>query len=335
MTIFRANTWWNAIVPQVLGWIYFCALLDPTNVTVDRQRVLLFFLSLISISAFGYLLNDFFDLRSDEISGKKNSLYGLNPGLRIVLVLLPLIIGFVSWTLLPSRLGANILFTLQLTALVFYSSPPFRLKEKGKWGIVADAFYGHINPAFIAISTFLLGYSKSGTQGFILLGLLFLCTGLKGIRNILLHQLEDRKKDRMAGIGTFVVKRGALFSLNLVNRLLPLETFFTIALALLISVWFPPFFLSILIFAVLTYLKFSGWKLGYLPKRQLKFKFLYFLNDYYEGWMPVFFLLLLGVRQHEFLFLLALHLILFPSFLIKLWNDLKTIGQNFKTEDDY
>ena len=36
-----------------------------------------------------------------------------------------------------------------------------------------------------------------------------------------------------------------------------------------------------------------------------------------------------------FLILLLLHLVLFPSFITKLWSDIKTIQQNFKTEEDY
>ncbi|HLP52750.1 MAG TPA: UbiA family prenyltransferase [Chitinophagales bacterium] len=336
LKIIRFNSWWMVIPPQVLGWIYFCLLVTHGTLQAEWPRILLFFTALVATSSFGYLLNDFFDVASDKVAGKKNALAGFNYWLRLLFVVLPLLLGIGAWVLLKiPGLGANALFALQIVALTVYSAPPLRLKERSAMGIVADAFYGHINPAFIALTAFVPGYSQMVFIGLLVFALIFVCTTLKGLRNILLHQLDDRKKDNKAGTNTFVRKNGALFTLYFINNLLPFEIFFTVALCVAISYIFPPFLLSILIFAVLTYLKFSGWKLPYLPKRQLKFKFLHFLNDYYEGWIPVFFLLLLSVRSADFLILLVLHLVLFPSFVIKLWHDLQTIAQNFKTEDDY
>jgi hypothetical protein len=46
-------------------------------------------------------------------------------------------------------------------------------------------------------------------------------------------------------------------------------------------------------------------------------------------------LVFLCVFRHVFVFLLILHLALFPSFVIKLVKDFKAIRDNFKTEEDY
>lgn len=326
-------------MPQVLGWIYFCGLYNGPEAAqmfvFDRDMIELiaYFISLISISAFGYLLNDWCDVKTDAISGKENRLSKLTPTVQALVVIIPLVLGCLAW-----RQGispATFLFAVQILALSLYSLRPVRLKNRAGWGVAADAFYGHINPTFITLFAF--GFFANAVDWHTLLtgSIIFVAVSLKGIRNILLHQIDDRKKDKLGGIQTFVVKNGALFSLLLVNNLLMFEVIFTVLLSLIISMAFPPFFICILVFSIVTYLKFSGWKLAYIPQRQLKFKFLYFLNDYYEDWVPVFFLLLLAVRQPEFLFLLLLHLILFPSFLIKLRTDLRTIQQNLKTEDDY
>lgn len=336
LNIIRANKWWSVIPPQILGWIYFCLLATHSPVTLHWQNHVAFFVSLISISTFGYLLNDFFDVEADKVAGKKNALAEFSIYIRLLFVILALGMGIVAWFFItPFRPGATALLALQIIALAAYSAPPLRLKEKNMAGILTDAFYGHINPVFIAITAYWVGYSQSNMAGLSLLALLFLCTTLKGIRNILLHQLDDRRKDRLSDIKTFVTQNGALFTLYFINNLLPFEILFTVLLVVLISYFFPPFFLSLLLFAVFTYLKFSGWKLSYLPKRQLKFKFLHFINDYYEGWIPVFFLILLSVGDNRFLIVLLLHLVLFPTFIIKLWEGIKTINQNFKTEDDY
>lgn len=322
------------MVPQVLGWVYFALLASDVLHKDYGLHLGLFFCATISISAFGYLLNDFFDVQSDLLAGKKNVLATYRMPTRIIAMLIPLTLGITTWLLMPFRAGATALFALQIIALFIYSAPPFRLKEQGLAGVMADAFYGHINPAFIAL-TALGGYSKALPNAVTFALILALALTLKGVRNILLHQIEDRKKDKRAGLKTFVLQKGALFSLNLINRLLPFEIALTVSLALFISFFMPPFLLSILFFSVLTYLKFSGWKLAYLPARQLKFKFHYFLNDYFEGWLPVFFLLLLAIKHAQFVWLLPVHLLLFPAFITKLVKDLKTIAHNFKTEDDY
>ena len=334
--MFRFNNWWSVITPQILGWIYFCELIaDHSFLITDWHKVAFFFLGVISISAFGYVFNDYCDIDSDRISGKKNSLSKFSSQIRILIILLPLIAGITCWALVHAATITNTLYALQILALILYSAPPVRFKKRKILGVVADSFYGHINPAFFTVFTFLPINSKTSAIIITLLALILVCTTFKGIRNIWLHQLADRKKDRQANIQTFVVKHGALFTLTFINNLLPFEVFFTVVLSLILSFLFPPFFIGFLLFCILTYFKFSGWKLAYIPQRQLKFKFLYFINDYYEGWLPVFLLIILCSRNPVFLFLLLLHLILFPAFITKLWNDIKTIQQNFKTEDDY
>lgn len=332
LKLFRTNTWWNAVVPQVLGWVYLLS----QHKTLREVLVtnFFFFVALIGVSAFGYLFNDYCDVDVDRRAGKKNLLNNYSKPLRILIVLLPLFVGSAAWHLTYPNLVENVLFCLQILALIAYSMPPIRLKERGLAGVVTDAFYGHINPVFITLFWHMHLYSKS--WWFIgLLSIVFIVTSLKGIRNILLHQIDDRKADAKASVQTFVVQSGPLGVLYFINNVLPFEVLLSIAFAGFISIAYPPFFIWTLLFYIITYLKFSGWKLRDLPKRQLKFKFLYFLNDYYEGWVPIGFLLLLCAKDPSFFILLILHLVLFPGFIAKLRSDIKTISENFKTEDDY
>ncbi|MBS1612382.1 MAG: UbiA family prenyltransferase [Bacteroidetes bacterium] len=334
LKLFRTNTWWNAVVPQVLGWMYMCFLYpEMRHVKEHWFLVLGFFVSLICISVFGYLFNDLCDVESDAKAGKRNVLGELTLPVRLLLVVIPLAVGIVSWVLIERGIGSIFLFAMQILALVLYSMPPFRLKNRGLVGVVVDAFYGHVNPVLITLLAFGFWYTEDNAIVFFCV--IAICTSLKGIRNILLHQLDDRSNDKRAGTQTFVVRNGAYPTLLFINNLLPFEVFFTLALALFMGYYNPPFFVWTLLFFIITYFKFSGWKLRDLPKRQLKFKFLYFLNDYYEGWVPVFFLIILCISQPQLSFLLILHLILFPGFVTKLWGDIKTIRENFKTEDDY
>lgn len=334
--IFRAQNWWTIIIPQILGWVYFCELRAANPFMFSSpQKVFYFVGGVLAIAAFGYAFNDLCDIDIDSAAGKKNHLSGLNKPIRILAVLIPLATGIFFWYQVKAGVFTNVLYGLQVIALVVYSTKPFRLKEKSLAGVITDAFYGHINPALFTLGTFTDWTGQAPGYTTVLLTILVVSTTLKGVRNILLHQLHDRKNDKAAGINTFVTQNGGVATLYFINNILKYEVLFTALLAITISYALPPFFLSILLFGIFTYLKFSGWKLAYLPKRQLQFKFLYFLNDYYEGWVPVFFLILLSVGDNRFLIVLLLHLVFFPTFLIKLWQGAKTIRQNFKTEDDY
>lgn len=335
--LFRTNVWWAVIVPQVLGWIYFCFLDGTSNFGYGYRAFFCFFCGLVFTSAFGFLFNDLCDVDSDRKAGKANVMSTLHPALRVLLIAINLTAALLGWFYLQASVLASVFFVLQIVSLIVYSLPPFRFKNKHIAGVLTDAFYGHLNPVLITILVFGFRHTPGGEKSTSLfIPLLLLCTFLKGVRNILLHQLDDRKNDRKAGDQTFVVKFGPLFTLNLINKMLWLEIPATFLLVLNISYVVPPFFAVFLLFALVSYLKFSGWKLAYLPQRQLKFKFLYFLNDFYEGWMPVSFLLILAITHYwSFYVFLAIHLLLFPSFLLNLWRDIKQIRENFKTEDEY
>lgn len=329
-------------MPQVLGWVYFNLLLsnspDLAPATWWIDVVMVFFLALVSISVFGYLFNDLCDVEGDKIAGKPNALGGFHPLRRIAFVATALAAGIFAWINIgvkePFKKWADILFALQILTLIAYSLEPIRLKNRAETGVIADASYGHLNPVLITFAVFYdQPILKWATAFFICL---ILVCSLKGIRNILLHQIEDRKQDRKANINTAVIKYGPVAALNFINRvLLPIEFVLLLGLTALISYRFPPFAIAMILFLGFTYLVISGWKLSDIPKRQLRFKFLYVLNDFYEGWMPVFFLLLIALQWHQYAFLLILHLILFPSFVIKLWHGLKKINENFKTAEDY
>ena len=338
-------------MPQVLGWIYFCVLtfkvINPwsaSNYTGLALASVLFFIALVSISSFGYLFNDWCDIETDAQAGKANSLAAFNTDYRALIVLFPLALGIIAWVLLNKLylafnstplFWANIFFALQIMSLVLYSAKPFRLKERAEPGTVADAFYGHLNPVIITLSVFNIT-PDGGNWYFAFTLVIFVLCFIKGIRNILLHQIEDRKKDQEAGSNTTVVKYGPWRVINFINHFLfPAEIFFLVCLMLIISVHIPPFIIPLILFAVFAYLKMSGWKIGYADRRLLEFKFSYFMNDFYENWLPVFTLIILSVYRHELVFLLILHLVLFPGFVIKLVKDLKTIRENFKTEEDY
>ena len=360
MKLFRTQSWWNTIVPQVLGWIYFAV---TSNLIREGQHgdvvpfspngeldylihSFYFLVALVCIAAFGYLFNDLCDVETDALAGKVNIIGRLAMPVQIMLVCIPVVVASFAWYKMnqcwaingSNMKCANVFFVAQIISLVIYSAKPLRLKDRAEWGVVVDAFYGHLNPVLITICVFgFQGWWETGdTWKYLFWGTLVWVCSIKGIRNILLHQIEDRKKDSSSQINTMVIKYGPWRIINFINNFLfPAEIFFLVCLTIVICIHVPPMFIPLMLFAVVSYLKLSGWKVGYADRRLLEFKFTYFMNDYYEGWFPVFTLIILSVYRHEFVFLLILHLLLFPRFILNLVKDLKKIKENFKTEEDY
>ncbi len=328
--LLRFSIWWQHIVPPVLAAAYLAAATGALAPAELVARLPLFLLSIVGIAGFGYFLNDACDIAADRATGKVNAAAARSPIERAGILVALLALGLAPWILLPRSPAALALLAAEIAALTLYSARPLRLKERGVAGALADMSYGHLLPVAIAIATFFPHPPGSGILG--LAGVVLAC---KGMRNILLHQLTDRWNDRRAGIRTLVLDLGPLRALAWINRvLLPLEigalTGILLALAPLAPVW-----IGFVAFLLFTALMFSAWKLPYLPKRQLRFKFLYFLNDFYEEWLPPTVLTIAVARHAELWPLLPLHFALFPKGLAKLPRNVSVLRENFAHAADF
>jgi len=203
---------------------------------------------------------------------------------------------------------------------------PFRLKKNIILGPFADALYSGTVFILVIISTF-FSVEKSGKTFYLMLFLsAFFWAMFKGSRNILNHQLSDRKNDRKSGLRTFVMKYRPFKVLLFIDYfILPMEILFFLALLFAISLKIKYFYVWFFVFILFSLIKFSIWKLVRLPYRQRLFKFIYFLNDFYEEWLPIILLIYLIEKDIKYLILLALHLLLFPKGISKFINDIRNI----------
>ncbi len=345
--LLRFSVWWQHIVPPVLAAAYLAA---AVGVLASRQLLAtlpLFLASIVGIAGFGYFLNDVCDVGADRAAGKTNAAAARGPLARAAILLGLLAFGLSPWILLPRHPVNLALLALQVALLTLYSVRPFRLKERGFAGVVADTLYGHLLPVAITVATFFPGFAGAAPEAatgataanfpaalpLAVLGTLLLAA--KGLRNILLHQLGDRENDRRAGIRTFVLGAGPVCALDLINRLLlPLELGALVSVLVLLAPA-APVWVGFVVFLAFTALMFSAWKFPYLPRRQLRFKFLYFLNDFYEEWLPPTVLAIAVARHGELWPLLPLHFALFPKGLAKIPGNLSVLRQNFVHAADF
>jgi 4-hydroxybenzoate polyprenyltransferase len=318
LSALRAFLWWNHLSPPVLAVFYFFLWHESIAFGPFLLPLGLFLLSFAGSAAFGYWVNDWMDIAADRLAGKPNAVANMKPWQRIGVTLILQALGWLPWLYLPATYQTLGLLVALYTALVVYAVPPYRFKDRAILGIVCDLCYGHLIPVFIALAAFsqLLG-AKVAHAGQ-LLWIIAIILSLKGMRNILEHQIKDRKNDALAGIYTFVQQIGALRSAAILSYiLLPLEAIGLVVLCLIFG--------SALLWSLLLFFAIYAWLLfrwGYFkgsPKRWL-FRLWYVPNDFYEAWLPLTLLILATAQQPLNGLLLLAHLIIFPGTLqVPLW----------------
>lgn len=290
----------------------------------DPKKVFLaLWMSLIlsfGIAGIGYLINDHHDQDQDKQSGKANFFSQENRLKHIVQFLLFGACAIFPWFILPFDTVIFWGIVLEFVLFGLYSSPPFRLKERGILGVITDALYAHVLPCMLAGYTFtkiVPGMSVISYHTFIFTGWLL----LMGCRNILNHQLEDHENDVLSGTRTVSTQLGKEKLQRLIHFLMiPAE--WIIFIAFLWSLQFPNeiVLLIYLVYVALYFIrrKSSGYyKLFYQPaaipdKKQFAlFVNNNLMNEFYEIHYPVVLLAYFAFYQHYFVLLLFLHLLLF------------------------
>jgi 1,4-dihydroxy-2-naphthoate octaprenyltransferase len=283
----RAGEWWDyKLVPLLTAFYATVALLDRPVASLWPAALTLL-LALVPGAAFVSLLNDLTDLDEDRAAGKPNRMAGRPSAFRIAAILLPVTAGILFlwlWRddplLMAVYLAAWIAFTL-------YSLPPFRLKARGFWGVLADASGAHLFPTLVAILVAFRAAERPLDPVWVAAGAAW-AFGY-GLRGILWHQLSDRDNDRAAGVRTFAQRHPRRVSARVGAWLaFPLEL---IGLGLL--VWklgspLPLLFLGL--YLLLLALRIQRW-LMHAVIVDPQPKYLILLHEYYDVFLPLAILL--------------------------------------------
>ena len=324
--VLRLNDWWNFVVPPCLSFIYLMIYLKSISFNDSIAYIVLLLISILGIAGYGYFLNDVCDIEFDRLAGKKNIASKLSVFSRSLIIILLLIIAFAPWIYLPANKVNLSLFVIQLLLLTVYSAKPIKLKRFIYLGAVTDALYNGTIFYLILITVFNVITNINIQYYKLFLINVFLWGFFKGIRNILLHQLNDRKNDKRSGLSSLALHLKPVKVVYLIDIvILPIEFLLFTSLIILISLSIKYYFVWFIVFIIFTLIKFSIWKLIVLPYRQRLFKFLYFMNDFYEEWMPAITLAYLSLLNIYFVILLITHLALFPRGIIKFSKDIKQI----------
>jgi 4-hydroxybenzoate polyprenyltransferase len=308
----RMRVWWDHVIPSCAGVGYATALLHETDFSAVLAAVPPFLASALALSAFGYGLNDAFDVEVDRRAGKPNAMLDVTPRRRSQVLAALLVAGVLPWALLPLTPWSASLLVLQIALLLAYSVPPIRLKGRGAAGLLADAAYGHVVPALLAVSVFgALPHHRKATAWLLVPAIG--CIGAKGLRNILGHQLEDRHDDAAAAQPTFVTRRGARGSARLLYAwVVPAEIALLVTtLALLLPE--APLAAGFAVYAATMLVWFRPWRWPRPARLRWRRTHLFLLNVFHEGWVAPTALVLLAAQDRRYLLLLAVNLVLFPG----------------------
>jgi len=160
-----------------------------------------------SMQAFCYMLNDWTDRQTDLRQGKKKWSRGFSGG-EITAILTGLLAIAAGAILYLTRSPAILtLVVLGLIVSIAYSVKPWRLKERGKWAILAAAIVQRV-PAFVILAILVSMDVKICVYVSVWLSLL-------GFIFILEHQVEDCRSDHQQGVKTLVAERGIEVGLRL------------------------------------------------------------------------------------------------------------------------
>lgn len=164
----------------------------------------------------GYFLNDLFDQKADRLAKKFNVTSLLNKNLLTLIIIGLWFIGF--YFVYTLSVKASLFLIMQFIALLLYSATPFRFKERGVLGVITDALYAHVIPELI-----LLSIIREYTEiPYWLWAMFLLFTFSIGIRDILIHQVQDFKNDSRSNTSTYVLNnvsrsKGYVYACNIIG----------------------------------------------------------------------------------------------------------------------
>lgn len=277
----RLWQWKNHLIPPIIALIYYFFPFESASFS-EYFRLVFYFFALFFVTIFGYWLNDSFDIELDKQAGKPNFLNDTSIVYRFIGAFIFLLLAIVSWNFTNANLISTFLFAIEILFFALYTIPGIRFKNHPILGPLLDAHYTHILPVFF---TWFLFSNSNTTLWLISLFMLLLC---KGLRNILLHQIHDRKTDLLMHLKTFPIIYGPYVTVKIINRfLIPLEIIFISFLCYgLLDITSHPLIFW-LAFLFVYFLFFSGWYFFTSSNSRHYFTmFLFFLNDFYEFWTP-------------------------------------------------
>ena len=300
LKLIRWDDWYDSKLPFFFLAYYYLLLIHHQ---VQLQKLVLLLplgIFFASLASFGYMLNDYYDRFVDRISGKENVMDGLRDWQQIFALAIALSTGLIVFIPFYQYKLATISLFFSYLSSILYSARPFRLKEKGVWGITCVSLAQRVFPLLIVFAIF--EHFRFDTLVFATLSFFI------GLRWILVHQLLDREKDVRADVETFAISKAPEKTYDVMLFFFAMEVISVVALVGMIT-YTMPFVLPLLIayFFYELYLYPFWKKIGF--KRMLSSYDFAPLADFYFFWLPLWLSILLGCLNPYFFVIAAVEML--------------------------
>jgi hypothetical protein len=313
LKILRIKEWWGYKVPMLLA--VFVLFYDTSSGTAGDMLlgagILIWWTT--AAAAFGYMINNIFDIEQDRLAGKPNFTAGMSGSNRILTGVLLAAAALVTWLVFFRSLYLFSLAFIHLFLFLIYSIPPLRLKERGYAGILTDACYAYCLPVIIALG-FALAYGHkqiSFAENIILITILWSLAA--GARSILLHHFKDRKADKISNTFNVVNAYGLKTNSRLINiGILPVELlcfYFLLSQQTqypLTRIFIFSFYLLLITFTMTRFGLVWNFKRRFLSMR-------FSPTQFYEGWFLLVNLSIAALSQSAFLIFIPIQIVLFQN----------------------
>jgi 4-hydroxybenzoate polyprenyltransferase len=220
----RSGEWLTWKIPFFLtaGLVVIHSSGKPLDWHIATQLALVL-VGMVIGAVFVSVVNDITDLEDDHRAGKVNRFHGMAALKRNVILSIS-ILALMAFMLIGIQDDLSRLFYLLASlSFVVYSVPPFRMKKKGAWGGLGDAFGASLFPTlFVAAQTgWVLGHEIPMAQ----IAAISVWSFMHGLRGILWHQHRDRAFDEAIGSRTFTTEN-RLHTLRVIEPLIVMAEMF-------------------------------------------------------------------------------------------------------------
>lgn len=319
----RAAEWWEYKLVPIFSIFYATAAVLDVGLLSLWPAALLLLLALAPGATYVSVVNDLTDREADRAAGKPNRMEAAPAWLAAVIVGGTVLVGaafLIAWR------GSPVLFGCYLaawTAYSLYSWPPVRLKERGFWGVLADAAGAHVFPTLVALLMVFRSLDRPIDYAW-LFAVAAWSLGY-GLRGILRHQINDAENDRRAGVRTFVQRRSVSAAVRVgVWAAFPIEVAgLTVVLLRLGSPWAVA---GLMLYVLVEVVKWRLWKTPVVVVGRPG-PHLIVGQGYYEALLPLSLLVASALRSPADVAFLAAHVVLFPNRITTLVADMARLAR--------
>lgn len=305
----RATEWWEYKFPPILIVPYF--ILYNSNLELLNAIYIVFFIicALIVGAIYVSILNDITDVEEDRAAGKNNNMAKYSRIKQFLFLSIPIFLALLFCWFLRKNIFALTFYLLSYVSFTLYSLPPFRLKQRGVLGLIADASGSQMLPSLFAVAcmSYFSNYQLSINE-ILTLAVWSLCFGLRGI---LWHQFHDLENDVRSGLCT-IVQRMEKTS-TMVTGVIIITIELTAFLWLFHTIGNYYLYITLVIYLIYMLYRRRKTNLQIIIMKYTRPNFDIIMNVYYQVFLPISILVLISINRTEFLGLMVLHLFLFPS----------------------